>query len=74
MFVCACVSRLNVVRVCAEDSDDEDDSSDSYGHAVGGDVGGADGHGLSYLAVSLEVESGLISMLPEVRVQGSLVW
>ncbi len=54
-----------------DDDDDDEDGADSYGHAVGGSVGGAEGCGLSYLAISLEVEGGIISMLPEVRVQSA---
>ncbi len=52
--------------VCAEDSDEEENGDDPYGDAVGG---AREGLGLSYLAVSLEVEKSLLSMWPEVRVQ-----
>lgn len=53
--------------VCVEDSDAEDDDC-SDGLSGARDVDGDQKRGLSYLCVSLEVESGLISMLLEVRV------
>ena len=52
--------------VCAEDSDEDENGDDPYRDGVGGTK---EGRGLSYLALSLEVEEGLVSMWPEVRVQ-----
>lgn len=64
MIMCAHYYDITYVE---DSEDDEEDVEELCGHGVGGAMGGVrKGQGLSYLAVSLEVEEGVISMLPEV--------